>query len=209
MNDIPQDVEKELAYAIKDSIQGRFKEKMQEIMAGLTQAAEQSMADHSRESSARQEEIIKTLLSKPLDTPLETEALLVELDNAKKELEAAHIGRAAAEEELRRIPASTDKQGEASIDSASSETTTFLEQQEKVDEMQKMLTESVEILEDLNKGKLESEKKLAECDQRNLSLEAIISSLSKDLDDSITIAENFLAERTNLEEELLRLTKHV
>jgi hypothetical protein len=209
MNDTPQDVEKELAYAVKDNIQGRFNEKMQEMMAGLTRAAEQSIADHSREASARQEQIIKTLLLNSLDTPSETEELLIELGNVKKELETAHIEKAAAEEELQRIPASTDKQWGASIETGSGGTTTLQEQQEKVDTMQKMLTESVEILEDLSKDKLEAEEKLIECDQHNLSLEAIISRLSGDLDDSITIAEDFLAERTRLEEELSQLKKHV
>ena len=209
MNDTPQDMEKELAYAVKDNIQGRFNEKMQEMMAGLTRAAEQSIADHSREASARQEQIIKTLLLNSLDTPSETEELLIELGNVKKELETAHIEKAAAEEELQRIPASTDKQGEASIETGSDGKTTLRQQQEKVDAMQKMLTESVEILEDLSKDKLEAEEKLIECDQHNLSLEAIISRLSGDLDDSITIAEDFLAERTRLEEELSQLKKQV
>ncbi len=209
MNDISQDVEKELAYAIKDNIQGRFTEKMQEMMADLSEAAEQSMADHAKASAARQEQIIKTLLSNPLDTPSEIEALLAEVDNVKKELAVAHTERAATEEELQKVLASKDTAGESVVETGSGDTTAFREQQAKVDEMQAMLTETVEILEDLNKGKLETEKKLAECDQRNVSLEAIISRLSKDLDDSITIAENFLSERTDLEKELLEIRKHL
>ncbi len=207
MNDIPQDLEKELAYAIKDNIQGRFNEKMQGMMADLAEAAKQSMADHSREFSARQEQIIKIRHFKPLDTPPATEALLVELENLKKEAEAATIEKASAEEELQRILDAKEKQDEAVIETGSSETTTLPEQQRKVDTMQEMLTESVEILEDVNRGKLEAEKMLTVCEQRNVSLEAIIDSLSTDLDDSITIAENFLAERTNLERALSQLKK--
>ncbi len=204
MNDTAQDLDRELAYAVKDSIRARFNEKMQEMTAELTEATRASMADHSRALLAGHDPNVRLPSASPVDDPSASEALVEEMGRLKRDLEGANAARETAEADLRRIVDEKNAHPDVTTDAGTGDGAALPEQQDKVDTMQKMLTESVEILEELNRGKAAIEEQLEACETRNLSLEDIITGLSKDLDDSISIAEQFLTEKTNLEKQLSR-----